>query len=162
MAKESAGLLVYRIAEGVLEIFLVHPGGPFWAKKDEGAWSIPKGELGPGEDPREAALREFREETGIEPDPSAGLAALSTVQQPGGKRVYAFALRGDPDPSKIQSNTFLLEWPPRSGRQRAFPEVDRAAFFGLEQALVKIQKGQDLLLHELAARLAESGELSRA
>jgi predicted NUDIX family NTP pyrophosphohydrolase len=160
MAKESAGLLVYRIVEGKLEVFLVHPGGPFWIKKDAGAWSIPKGEIGPGEDPREAALREFREETGIEPDPSPGLAVLSTIRQPGGKRVYAFALRGDPDPENIRSNTFRLEWPPRSGRQAEFPEVDRAAWFPLGVALGKIHKGQDDLLRELAARLAESGELS--
>ena len=161
MARQSAGLLVYRRAKNGLQVFLVHPGGPFWTRKDAGAWSIPKGEIGPGEDTRAAALREFREETGIAPDLAATLTALATIRQPGGKRVYAFAQRGDPDPAAISSNTFRLEWPPRSGRQAEFPEVDRAAWFGLKAALEKIQKGQDLLLRELAARLAESGELDR-
>lgn len=153
MAKTSAGLLVYRFREGSLEVFLVHPGGPFWAKKDAGAWSIPKGEIAPGEDPGAAALRELREETGLLLQEDAALTELAPIRQPAGKVVKAFATLSDLDPAAIRSNTFRLEWPPKSGKQADFPEVDRAAWFSLEEAAEKIQKGQDGLLHQLARKL---------
>lgn len=153
MAKKSAGLLVYRFREGSLEVFLVHPGGPFWAKKDAGAWSIPKGEIGPGEDPSATALREFREETGLELQEDAALTELAPIRQPAGKEVKAFAIETDLDPAALRSNTFRLEWPPKSGKEAEFPEVDRAAWFSLEEAAKKIQKGQDGLLHQLARNL---------
>lgn len=153
MAKKSAGLLVYRFREGSLEVFLVHPGGPFWAKKDAGSWSIPKGEIGPGEDPSAAALREFREETGLELQEDAALTELAPIRQPAGKEVKAFATLSDLDPAALRSNTFRLEWPPKSGKEAEFPEVDRAAWFSLEEAAEKIQKGQDGLLHQLARKL---------
>jgi len=140
MAKTSAGLLLYRWREGRLEVFLVHPGGPFWARKDEGAWSIPKGELAAGEDPLVAARREFAEETGLVPD--GAFVALTPLRQAGGKIVHAFALEGDCDPSAIRSNSFTIEWPPRSGQRREFPEVDRAGWFALAEAQRKILKGQ--------------------
>jgi predicted NUDIX family NTP pyrophosphohydrolase len=152
MAKHSAGLLAYRIREGALEVFLVHPGGPFWKNKDAGAWSIPKGEIGPGENAEAAARREFAEETGIavEDEPAGGLLPLIPIRQPAGKTVYAWALRQEIDPTAVRSNLFELEWPPRSGKRQSFPEIDRAEWFSLEQALVKIQKGQDSLLRQLA------------
>lgn len=153
MAKKSAGLLVYRFREGSLEVFLVHPGGPFWAKKDAGAWSIPKGEIAPGEDPSAAALREFREETGLALQGDAALLELAPIKQPAGKEVKAFAIESDLDPAAVRSNTFRLEWPPRSGKEAEFPEVDRAAWFSLEEAAEKIQKGQDGLLRQLAQKL---------
>jgi predicted NUDIX family NTP pyrophosphohydrolase len=147
----SAGLLLYRSSGQGLEVFLVHPGGPFWAKKDPGAWTIPKGELETGESAREAALREFEEEIGFRPE--GELLELSPVRQRGGKTVQAWALRGDCDPEQIQSNPFTLEWPPRSGRMREFPEVDRADWFTIEGAREKINPGQIPLLEELAAIL---------
>ena len=147
MAKTSAGLLLYRWREGRLEVFLVHPGGPFWARKDEGAWSIPKGELAAGEDPLVAARREFAEETGLVPD--GAFVALTPLRQAGGKIVHAFALEGDCDPSAIRSNSFTIEWPPRSGERREFPEVDRAGWFALAEAQRKILKGQLGLLAQL-------------
>ena len=140
MPKTSAGLLMYRRTAGGIEVFLVHPGGPFWAKKDAGAWSIPKGEYVAGEDPLDAARREFAEETGIVPD--GELVELGVVKQAGGKIVTAWALEGDCDADTIRSNTFAMEWPPRSGRQQEFPEVDRAGWFDLETAEEKILKGQ--------------------
>lgn len=150
--KRSAGLLMYRIRAGAAEILLVHPGGPFWARKDLGAWSIPKGEFGPGEDPLAAARREFEEETGIQPgEPFLPLAA---VRQPGGKEVLAWAVEGDADPAAIRSNTFSMEWPPRSGRKAEFPEVDRAGWFALGVARRKILKGQLPLLEQLERLLA--------
>jgi predicted NUDIX family NTP pyrophosphohydrolase len=151
MAKTSAGLLLYRWRQDRLEIFLVHPGGPFWARKDQGAWSIPKGELAQGEDPLVAARRELEEETGLVAD--GAFVALSPLRQAGGKIVHAFALEGDCDPTAIRSNSFTIEWPPRSGRRREFPEVDRAAWFGLDEARRKILKSQLGLLGQLVKLL---------
>jgi len=146
-AKRSAGLLLYRRPAGKLEVLLVHPGGPFWQKKDLGAWTIPKGEFAAGEDPLDAARREFHEETGRE---VAGLfMPLTPVKQPGGKTVHAWAVEGNFDPRVLTSNTFSLEWPPRSGRREEFPEVDRAAWFDLEEAKRRINRGQVDLLYEL-------------
>jgi predicted NUDIX family NTP pyrophosphohydrolase len=144
MAKQSAGLLMYRKRDGQVEILLVHPGGPFWAKKDEGAWSIPKGEVNPGEDLLDAAKREFAEETGIEA--RGKLSTLGSIKQKSGKIVTAWAFEGDCDPETIRSNTFTMEWPPRSGKQQEFPEVDRAAFFSIEAARTKILASEAELL----------------
>jgi predicted NUDIX family NTP pyrophosphohydrolase len=152
MAKTSAGLLLYRWREGRLEVFLVHPGGPFWARKDQGAWSIPKGEFTAGEDPLLAARREVEEETGLVPDGAS--VALSPLRQAGGKIVHAFALEGDCDPTAIRSNSFTIEWPPRSGERREFPEVDRAAWFALAEAKRKILKSQLGLLEQLVELLS--------
>jgi predicted NUDIX family NTP pyrophosphohydrolase len=149
--KKSAGLLVYRQARDLSEVFLVHPGGPFWAKKDDGAWSIPKGEVSDGEDLLPAALREFQEETSVAL--TGDFEALEPVKQPSGKVVYAFLLRGDLDADAITSNQFQMEWPPRSGNQRQFPEVDRGAWFRLDIARRKITKGQIPLLAQLERRL---------
>jgi predicted NUDIX family NTP pyrophosphohydrolase len=146
MAKHSAGLLMYRRRRGELEVFLVHPGGPFWAKKDAGAWSIPKGEYRPGEDPLTAARREFREETGF--SVAGEFIPLTPLKQPSGKIIQAWAVEGD-CVAAVCSNTFTLEWPPRSGHQQAFPEVDRAAWFTLTAAREKISKGQVGFLEEL-------------
>jgi predicted NUDIX family NTP pyrophosphohydrolase len=151
MAKQSAGLLLYRRGGGEPEVFLVHPGGPFWAKKDAHAWSIPKGEFGAGEDPLSAARREFAEETGLPID--GAFLALPPVKQPGGKVVQAWAVEGDCDPGMVKSNSFTLEWPPRSGRMQVFPEVDRAAWFPLAVAREKIHKGQVAILDALEAML---------
>lgn len=145
--KTSAGLLLYRDAAGRLEVLLVHPGGPFWAKKDAGAWSIPKGEIAEGEDPLAAAKREFEEETGTRPTGEA--IALAPRRQASGKLVHAWAVRGDLDPAALKSTTFTLEWPPRSGRRQEFPEVDRAAWFTLDEAREKILKGQAPFLDDL-------------
>lgn len=152
MPKQSAGIVLYRTRAGRLEVLLVHPGGPFWARKDDGVWSIPKGEFEAGEDALAAARREFEEETGAAP-PAAEAIALGPVRQPGGKLVYAWAVRGDFDPAALRSNTFTLEWPPRSGRRREFPEVDRAAWFGLEEARRKLGAGQVELIGELEAKV---------
>ena len=155
MSKKSAGLLLFREMSGHLEVLLVHPGGPFWSKKDEGAWSIPKGELGEGEDPLEAAKREFEEEMG---SPVQGEAIpLHPLKQPGGKTVHAWAVRGDFDPDLLRSNTFPLEWPPKSGRIQEFPEVDRAAWFTIETARQKILKGQAGFLDQLQELLGRFG-----
>jgi len=150
--RTSAGLLMYRRRPAGVEVFLVHPGGPFWARKDAGAWSIPKGEYVADEDPLAAARREFAEETGI--IPQGELVELGAVKQAGGKVVTAWALEGDCDAAAIRSNTFSIEWPPRSGRQREFPEVDRAGWFDLDAAAEKILKGQLPFLHRLAERLS--------
>jgi predicted NUDIX family NTP pyrophosphohydrolase len=150
MSKMSAGLLLFREVSNNLEVLLVHPGGPFWAKKDDGAWSIPKGEFGDGEDPLAAARREFEEELGAVVD--GEFIPLDAVKQPGGKVVHAWAVRGDFDLSGLRSNTFSMEWPPRSGRQREFPEVDRAGWFGIDGARTKILKGQAPLLDRLLAQ----------
>jgi len=155
MPKQSAGLLLYRWREGRLEVFLVHPGGPFWRRKEAGAWSIPKGELSPGEDPLAAARREFAEETGF--SVQGEFVPLAPVTQAGGKVVHAWAVEGELDPEKIKSNTFTLEWPPSSGREQEFPEVDRAAWFGLEEARDKINPAQRRLLEELAGKLGDKG-----
>lgn len=146
MAKTSAGLLLYRTGPTGLELLLVHPGGPFWANKDDGAWSIPKGELEDGEAPLAAALREVREELGVEI--TGEFLALTPVRQPGGKTVHAWAVRADFDPAVLRSQTFEMDWPPRSGRQQTFPEVDRAAWFTIDEAKRKILKGQLPLIDE--------------
>jgi predicted NUDIX family NTP pyrophosphohydrolase len=148
MPKQSAGLLIHRIHAGRREIFLVHPGGPFWAKKDDGAWSIPKGEFLPPEDPLEAARREFHEETGyVATEP---FTSLGTVKLSGGKVIHAFAATvQDLDPTKIVSNTFEIEWPPRSGKRKQFPEVDRASWFDEETAARKINVAQAALLSRI-------------
>ena len=144
---KSSGLLLFREVSGVLEVLLVHPGGPFWAKKDEGAWSIPKGEFGEGEDPLTAAKREFEEETGIAP--SGDYIPLTPVRQPGGKIVYAWATRGEFDTVSLKSNTFSMEWPPKSGGKQDFPEIDRAEWLTIEDAKHKILKGQVPFLIQL-------------
>ncbi len=154
MPKTSAGLMVYRIREGRLEIFLVHPGGPFWARKDAGAWSIPKGEFIDPEDPLAAARREFQEETGHEIEGS--FLPLEPIQQAGGKTVHAWAVQGDIDPERIRSNTFTMEWPKGSGRQKEFPEVDRAAWFEIEEARRRILPGQAGFLDELLELIRKS------
>ncbi|HWG79715.1 MAG TPA: NUDIX domain-containing protein [Stellaceae bacterium] len=152
MAKQSAGVLLYRFRRTVPEVFLVHPGGPFWAKKDAGAWSIPKGEAAPGEDLLTRAQREFAEETGFA---IAGeFRPLTPIRQSGGKVVYAWAIEGDCDAGAVKSNTFDLEWPPRSGRVRAFPEVDRAQWFGFAAARAKINPAQRGLIDELERLLS--------
>jgi len=133
--------VLYRRRDGKREVLLVHPGGPFWARKDEGAWSIPKGEIGGGETPIEVARREFEEELGAKA-PDGELVSLGVVRQAGGKLVRAWAAPGDLDVEGVKSMTFELEWPPRSGRKQAFPEVDRAAWFDLEEARRKILAGQ--------------------
>jgi predicted NUDIX family NTP pyrophosphohydrolase len=149
--KQSAGLLVYRRKAGALEIFLVHPGGPFWAKKDAGAWSIPKGEFAEDEEKLIAARREFREETGLALD--GAFLELAPVKQTGGKLVFAWAIEQDLDASAVRSNTFAMEWPPKSGQTKEFPEIDRAAWFAWPLALDKILKGQRPLILQLLARL---------
>src|SRR5262245_52371083 len=140
MPKRSAGILMYRRGEAGLELLLVHPGGPFWARKDLGAWSIPKGEYSATEDPLAVAIREFEEETGVQP--RGTFMPLGEVVQRGRKVVTAFAVEGDFDPAVLKSNTFELEWPPRSGRLATFPEVDRAEWFSPEGARDKILEGQ--------------------
>jgi predicted NUDIX family NTP pyrophosphohydrolase len=150
--KQSAGILVYRVASENVEVLLVHPGGPFWAKKDDGAWFIPKGEIEAGEEPLQTALREFREELGLAP-PSGEPRALGTVKNKGGKLIYAWALPGDLDLGAFKSNTFSLEWPPRSGKSRDFPEVDRAAYFGIEQALQKMHPAELPFIQRLLEQL---------
>ena len=152
MAKKSAGLVMYRIRGGALEVLLVHLGGPFWAKKDVGAWFIPKGEIEPGEDELAAAQREFEEETGFK---AAGpFIALGSVKHKGGKIVTAWAFEGDCDPASLKSNTFKMEWPPRSGKQREFPEVDRAAFFTVEAAREKMHPAEFEFFPRLQAKAA--------
>jgi len=151
-AKRSAGILLYRLNGGEPEVLLVHPGGPFWAKKDEGAWSIPKGEYEDGEDPEACARREFAEETGAELAPGE-LADLGSVKQKSGKQVTAWAVEGDLDPVTVTSNTFEMEWPPRSGTRQSFPEVDRAEWFDLDTAREKLNPAQTAFLDRLAERL---------
>jgi len=146
MPKTSAGLLMYRVRLARVEFLLVHPGGPVWRNKDAGAWTIPKGEIREGEDPLEAAKREFAEELGSLPEVHP--IPLSSIQQKGGKIVHAWAFKGDLDVSRIQSNFFEMEWPPRSGRMQSFPEVDCAEWFDLETAKTKINPAQVSLLEE--------------
>ena len=154
MPKGGAGLLMYRRSRGTLEVLLVHPGGPFWEKKDLGSWSIPKGEYEASEEALAAATREFQEETGL----VAGgpFTALTSIRQEGGKLVQAWAFEGDCDAESLKSTTFSLEWPPNSGRRREFPEVDRAGWFSIEEARRKILPAQADLLDELAARMPRS------
>jgi predicted NUDIX family NTP pyrophosphohydrolase len=152
MAKASAGLLMYRMAPE-LEVLLVHLGGPFWAKKDAGAWFVPKGEIESREDVWSAAQREFREETGIEPHEP--FLALGSVKNKSGKTVTAWAFQGNADPAQIRSNTFRMEWPPRSGKHADFPEVDRAAFFAIRDARIKINAAEGEFLRRLEKVLAE-------
>jgi predicted NUDIX family NTP pyrophosphohydrolase len=142
---------MYRDRAGTTEVLLVHPGGPFWAKKDAGAWSIPKGEFDEGEDALQAALREFNEELGVAAQGTP--IPLGDAKQKSGKRVSAWAIEGDLDPASITSNTFQMEWPPRSGRLQAFPEVDRAGWFGLDEARVKMNPGQHVFLERLLEHL---------
>jgi predicted NUDIX family NTP pyrophosphohydrolase len=151
MPKRSAGILLYRRgSDGALEALLVHPGGPLWARKDAGAWSIPKGEYEEGDDPFACALREFEEETGSAP-PAGRPSELGSIVQRSGKVVLAWALEGDLDAGAIRSNSFELEWPPRSGQRRSFPEVDRAGWFSLEAAREKLNAGQLPFLDRLLA-----------
>jgi predicted NUDIX family NTP pyrophosphohydrolase len=153
MARQSAGLLVYRRAKNGLQVFLVHPGGPFWAKKDRGAWSIPKGEFDASEEGLAAAQREFREEVGQD---IAGLfIALTPRRQPSRKTIHAWAVEGEVDAEALVSNEFELEWPPRSGRMQRFPEVDAGAWFAFDEAKGRIQPGQLPILEELAQLLEE-------
>jgi len=152
MVKHSAGILMFRSRAGSLEVLLVHPGGPFWAKKDEGVWSIPKGEFNiDTEDPLEAAKREFAEETGFTPE--GDFIYLDTLSQSSMKIVHAWAVEGDCDAAHIKSNTFTMEWPPRSGKQKEFPEVDRAEWFDVETAKIKILKGQTAFIDRLLDQL---------
>jgi predicted NUDIX family NTP pyrophosphohydrolase len=152
MAKRSAGLLLYRRAAGGIEVLLVHPGGPFWARKDLGAWSLAKGEIDRGEEPAACALREFEEETGTRLEGAP--VSLGEVRQAGGKVVLGFAIEGDLDADAIESITFEVEWPPRSGRRRSYPEVDRAAWFTLDEARDKLNPAQAAFLDRLVALVA--------
>lgn len=154
MPVASAGLLMYRRRDGELQVLLVHPGGPFFQNKDSGAWTIPKGIAEPGEDLLAAAQREFQEETGIQP--AGPFLALTPIKQKSGKSVHAWACAGDFDPTILVSNTFTLEWPPKSGRQKEFPEIDRAEFFDLESVRQKIIPAQMPFLTELEQHLARA------
>ena len=151
MAMTSAGLLLFRRTAAGIEVLLVHPGGPFWAQKDAGAWSVPKGEIAPGEDPMAAAIREVGEELGV--TIAGDFVALEPRRQAGGKVVHVWAVEADFAPAGLVSNAFEMEWPPRSGRRQAFPEVDRAAWFTFDQARAKINPGQAGFLDELQSRL---------
>ena len=149
MARLSAGILMWRRREGHKQVLLAHFGGPLWARRDAGAWAIPKGLVEPGEDPAACARREFEEELGTRPE--GELVPLGRIRQPGGKWVEAFALEGELDPGQIASNSFTIEWPPRSGRQRTYPEVDRAEWFTLAEARAKILPGQAPILDRFEA-----------
>ena len=150
--KTSAGILMYRrTKDSSIEVFLIHPGGPFWARKDLGAWSIPKGEYGEDEDPLDAARREFREETGFDAD--GEFIPLEPVKQKGGKVVSAWAVEGSIDPAAIKSSTFSIEWPPKSGRQAEFPEVDRAEWFSPDEARLKLNLAQAAFVDSLCDQL---------
>jgi predicted NUDIX family NTP pyrophosphohydrolase len=149
----SAALLIYRRDGEGVEVFLVHPGGPYWARKDDGSWSLPKGLVNAGEDPREAAQREFQEETGF-PAPEEPFIELGEVKLASGKRVRAWAAQAEVDPSAMQSNLFQMEWPPRSGLYREFPEADRGGYFGLEEARRKLHPAQVPFLERLAKAVA--------
>jgi predicted NUDIX family NTP pyrophosphohydrolase len=154
MARTSAGLLLYRRRGSGVEVLIGHMGGPFWARKDAAAWSVPKGEYGPGEEPLDVALREFEEEIGS-PAPADHLLALGEVRQSGGKVLTAWAAEGDLDATTAHSNTFSLEWPPRSGRFQEFPEIDRAAWLPVDEARAKLVGGQVALLDRLLAALSD-------
>ena len=157
MALHSAGILLFRYKNDKLEVMLVHPGGPFWARKDEAAWSIPKGLFDETENALDAARREFNEETGLEVD--GKFIELGEVKQPSGKIVHAWALKKDLDVTRIESNSFTMEWPKNSGKIREYPEVDRAGWFDLDQARKKILKGQLALLDRLAAVVAKQSRI---
>jgi len=158
MPAQSAGLLPYRFDGGrILEVLVVHPGGPFWAKKDDGAWSIAKGEYEPGQDPQEAANREFAEELGQE-SPAGPRIDLGELRQPSGKLVRVWAVEGDLDVENVISNEFEMEWPPRSGKMASWPEVDRAAWVSAASARRKLSKGQVGFVDRLVTRLRESSE----
>jgi predicted NUDIX family NTP pyrophosphohydrolase len=159
MAKESAGILVYRKQNAKVDVLLAHPGGPFFTKKDEGVWSIPKGEAEEREDLLEAAKREFQEELGL-PVPIGELAELNSIRQAGGKTVHAWAVEGDIDVSRVVSNTFEMEWPPHSGNKQSFPENDKTEWFSLSEAAKKINPGQVEFLRQLAQILAIEFTLS--
>jgi predicted NUDIX family NTP pyrophosphohydrolase len=148
MPKHSAGILLFRHTHVHPEVFLVHPGGPFWINKDKGAWSVPKGEFAGEEEPLAAAIREFKEETGL--SVSGDFIELTPVKQKGGKIVHVFALDHDPDTSQLTSNTFTIEWPPKSGRMQQFPEADKYAWFDLVTAREKINEAQGIALDELS------------
>lgn len=152
MIKKSAGILLYRFKNLTLQIFLVHPGGPFWSKKDTGAWSIPKGEFNGEEEPKEAAKREFKEETGKEV--TVDLITLTPRKQKSGKIIHAFAGNQDLDELKIKSNTFTIEWPPRSGKMTEFPEIDKGAWFDVPTAKEKINGSQIVFIDELLRKIA--------
>jgi predicted NUDIX family NTP pyrophosphohydrolase len=152
MQKQSAGILLYKRTDNGIEMLLVHPGGPYWAKKDAGVWSIPKGEFAKGEEPLSAAVREFSEELGY-PLPEGELVPLGQARQSSGKIVHAWALQADLDASTVKSNTFTMEWPPKSGRQQEFPEIDKAEWFTLAAAPQKLARGQLPLLKMLAEYL---------
>ncbi|MGA7317690.1 MAG: NUDIX domain-containing protein [Silvibacterium sp.] len=158
MPKQSAGLLMYRLRDRRIEIFLVHPGGPFWAKNDLGAWSIPKGEYAEGENPLDGARREFTEETGFAA--KGNFVDLGTVKQAGGKIVSVWAVEGDCDPAKLRSNMCLIEWPRRSGRKIEIPEVDRGAWFNVEEARERILKSQEPIVDLLLERLNSASEIT--
>ena len=158
MPKKSAGILLYRFKDTQVEIFLVHPGGPFWAKKDSGAWSIPKGEFSESEDGLHAAKRELEEETGIKA--TGDFIELSPAKQRSGKTVYAWAQAKNIDPEKIVSNTLIINWPPRSGKKLEIPEVDKGAWLSLEEGLIKIVPGQIPILKDFFDRV-ESGKINQ-
>jgi predicted NUDIX family NTP pyrophosphohydrolase len=149
MPSVSAGLLLYRRTASDPEVFLVHPGGPFWARKDEGAWSVPKGLVDPGEDELECARREFTEETGFGTSDLGAALDLGTFRQASGKLLHIWAVEGDRNPDELRSNLFAMQWPPRSGRSAQFPEVDRGGWFGRDAALQKILPGQRAILEKL-------------
>ena len=144
---QSAGLLLFRQRDKKVQVLLAHPGGPFWSRKDQGVWTIPKGLIGPSESLLSAAQREFAEETGYRPGGEA--IPLGSAKQPGGKVVHVWAIEGDWDPVDLQSNTFEMEWPPRSGRRQSFPEINRASWFGIAEARLKLLKGQAVFLDYL-------------
>jgi len=154
LSKESAGLLLHRHRDGTREVLLVHPGGPFWSRRDEGAWSIPKGEIEPGETALQVALREFREELGQDP-PNGQTISLGSIRQAGGKVVHGWAVAGDLDTNRVTSVTFEVEWPPRSGTKKSFPEVDRAGWFDLDVARAKILPAQAVFLERLERAAAD-------
>ena len=154
MAKKSAGILLYRLKSGELQVLLVHPGGPFWAKKDAGSWSVPKGEPDENEEILPAAIREMEEETGFKA--KGNFISLTPVKQRSGKIIYAFALQSEFEPENLKSNTCFVEWPPLSGKKLEIPEVDKAAWFSLEEAQEKIVKGQVPILTELKEKLEKT------
>ncbi|MFD7611583.1 NUDIX domain-containing protein [Streptomyces sp. NPDC059828] len=160
MAKRSAGLLIFRAAGPEVEVLIAHMGGPFWASRDAGAWSIPKGEYGPEEEPEAAARREFEEELGL-PAPAGERLPLGESRQPGGKLVTVWAVEGDLDPEGLEPGMFSMEWPPRSGVLREFPEIDRVGWFSLERAAELLVPGQRIFLDRLAHHIRQEGRRQR-